>query len=459
METWDDVSDDLKEYLWDRTYSTISSDKENGLDSKKEILGRIFNNLSKPPKYTVVRINTLQCSIAEAKSSLQNYLEQEYPYGSGQSFNATGHPHIPDILLVSAVDVSSKPKECPNEVIVGCQCGTAVLRGAHVFAPGVIAAPIGMKRGDVVSVYSDVDGQCRKGLTKKFGGRKIFVGNGRAELARNEIFCVDTAPSGIAVSMTEPLYPLPSLNGYSSHCAFLQNLPSVVTSHALAPRPGETILDMCAAPGGKTTHIAQIMQDKGVIFALDKSKPKIDKIIRNIQNLNLTSIKPFLWDATKAICDVEGKKELDKPPFAAGTFDRILLDGPCSALGQRPQHSLIRKSRQELESFPIYQRKLLNTAVRLLKTGGTLVYSTCTIPSEENERQVAWALDKFPCLQLVKQDIHIGGFGLANCGLSEEQRRLVQRFDPLDIDKQCRPPTDCDTIGFFIAKFYKKETT
>lgn len=62
-------------------------------------------------------------------------------------------------------------------------------------------------------------------------------------------------------------------------------------------------------------------------------------------------------------------------------------------------------------------------------------------------------------LILYFQDIHIGGFGLANCGLTEEQRRLVQRFDPLDIDKQTRLTANCDTIGFFVAKFHKKKTT
>ena len=160
--------------------------------------------------------------------------------------------------------------------------------------------------------------------------------------------------------------------------------------------------------------------------------------------------------------DSENAQELVKPPFPPCSFDRILLDGPCSALGQRPRHSF-KKSRQELESFPVYQRKLLNAAVKLLKPGGTLVYSTCTITSEENERQVAWVLEKFPCLQLVKQNFHIGGFGLPFCGLTEEQRLLVQRFDPLDIDRgdyyEDKHPADCDTIGFFIAKFYKIETT
>ena len=141
-----DASEDLVEYLWAGTYSTINlleQDKERGFVSKKKILGKIFNNLSKPPLYTVVRINTLQTSIAEAKSSLQNHLTQECPNGSSQSFNVTEHPQIPDILLVSAKEVAAKPSERKDEVIVGCQCGTAVLRGAHVFAPGVLAASAG----------------------------------------------------------------------------------------------------------------------------------------------------------------------------------------------------------------------------------------------------------------------------------------------------------------------------
>ncbi|XP_020920484.1 putative methyltransferase NSUN6 isoform X4 [Sus scrofa] len=360
-----------------------------------------------------------------------------------------------------------KQQHC--EVIVGAQCGNSVLRGAHVYVPGIVSASKFMKGGDTVSVYSDIKGKCKKGA-KEFDGTKIFLGNGISELSRKEIFSGLPDLKGIGIRMTEPVYLSPSFDDVLPGYLFLQNLPSAVVTHVLDPQPGERILDLCAAPGGKTTHIAARMRDQGEVIALDKIANKVEKIKQNALLLGLNSIRAFCFDGTKALkldIDTEGE-----PPFLPESFDRILLDAPCSGMGQRPNMACT-WTLKEVTSYQPLQRKLFTVAVELLKPGGVLVYSTCTVTLAENEEQVAWALGTFPCLQLQRQDPQIGGAGMMGAGLTSEQLKQLQRFDPsvvpswdTDIDSLRDTRTEDmirlanqDCIGFFIAKFVKGKNT
>lgn len=150
----------------------------------------------------------------------------------------------------------------------------------------------------------------------------------------------------------------------------------------------------------------------------------------------------------------------DEPAqFEAESFDYVLLDGPCSAMGIRPRLSQ-RTSLRELQQAARYQRLMLKQGVHLVKVGGVFVYSTCTMNPAENEANVRWLLDRWPQMRLVQQSPRLGGAGLTGGTmvpglkgepemehwLSEEESLLVQRFDPT---------ADEDTIAFFIAKFVK----
>ncbi|XP_061292164.1 tRNA (cytosine(72)-C(5))-methyltransferase NSUN6 isoform X3 [Bos javanicus] len=362
-------------------------------------------------------------------------------------------------------------KQQPCEVIVGAQCGSAVLRGAHVYVPGIVSASKFMKGGDDVSVYSDIKGKCKKGA-KEFDGTKIFLGNGISELSRKEIFSGLPELKGVGVRMTEPVYLSPSFDNVLPSYLFLQNLPSAVVSHVLDPQPGEKILDLCAAPGGKTTHIAALMHDQGEVIALDKISKKVEKIKQNALLLGLNSIRAFCFDGTKAL-KLDMVKDTDgEPPFLPESFDRILLDAPCSGMGQRPNMACT-WTLKEVMSYQPLQRKLFTVAVELLKPGGVLVYSTCTVTLAENEEQVAWALEAFPGLQLQHQDPQVGGEGMLGAGLSPEQLKRLQRFDPSamrSLDRDIGSLRDAsiedlvwlankDCIGFFIAKFVKCKST
>lgn len=175
--------------------------------------------------------------------------------------------------------------------------------------------------------------------------------------------------SGIAIQITATRSRLPQLGNYSMPAGhvILQNLPSIICSLILDPRPGECVLDMCAAPGNKTTHLSVLMKNKGTLIALEKIQSKIGRLRGNCELCCCKNVSIFCFDSTKAVrSDEDGNDEdekfLQEPPYAQESFDRILLDSPCSALGQRPQ--LLNKiSLKELRSYVPLQRKLFTTVI------------------------------------------------------------------------------------------------
>ncbi|XP_027784479.2 tRNA (cytosine(72)-C(5))-methyltransferase NSUN6 isoform X2 [Marmota flaviventris] len=457
-----EVENYLKENFMNEEVLAVSSKQD-----AQEKLEALLNHLSHPPSFTSVRVNTHLASVQHVKSLLVDELKKL----NGLIVPVLQHPDLQDVLLIPVIGPRKNIKRQQCEAIVGAQCGNAVLRGAHVYIPGIMSASKFMKAGDVISVYSDIKGKCKKGA-KEFDGTKVFLGNGISELSRKEIFSGLPEMKGIGIRMTEPIYLSPSFDNVLPSYLFLQNLPSVVVTHVLNPQPGEKILDLCAAPGGKTTHIATLMHDQGEVIALDKISNKIEKIKQNASLFGLNSIKAYCFDGTKALkLDMIENTE-GAPPFLPESFDRILLDAPCSGMGQRPNMACT-WTLKEVTSYQPLQRKLFSVAVQLLKPGGVLVYSTCTITLAENEEQVAWALTTFPCLQLQPQEPQIGGEGMVGAGLSFEQLKQLQRFDPSVVPLQ---DTDIDSlrdariedmiwlankdcIGFFIAKFQKCKST
>lgn len=438
-----------------------------GKDEAERKFETLLKHLSHPPSFTTVRVNTHLASVQYVKNLL---LDELHKY-DGLSVPVLQHPDLWDVLLIPVIGPRKNIKKQPCEAVVGAQCGSAVLRGAHVYVPGILSASSFMKAGDSISVYSDIKGKCKKGA-KEFDGSKVFLGNGISELSRREIFSGLPELKGVGIRMTDPVYRSPSFDSVLPGYVFLQNLPSAVVTHVLDPQPGEKILDLCAAPGGKTTHIAALMRDEGKVIALDKISNKVEKIKQNASLLGLNSIRAFCFDGTKALKHDMVKDTEGEPPFLPESFDRILLDAPCSGLGQRPNMACT-WTLKEVTSYQPLQRKLFTVAVQLLKPGGVLVYSTCTVTLAENEEQVAWALAKFPCLQLQPQKPQLGGAGMMGAGLSPEHLKLLQRFDPsavplqeADLESLREASHDNlielankDCIGFFIAKFLKCEST
>jgi len=158
----------------------------------------------------------------------------------------------------------------------------------------------------------------------------------------------------------------------------VQDESSMLPVIVLAPQPGETVLDACSAPGGKATHMAQLMQNKGTVIARDVHEHKLKLIDSAADRLGINIVKSELHDA--AIPD---------PPHEKA-FDRILLDAPCTGLGiirRKPDIKWARETKG-IESITKLQKTLIQTVSEALKPGGVLVYSTCTVLPEENEEIV-----------------------------------------------------------------------
>ena len=161
--------------------------------------------------------------------------------------------------------------------------------------------------------------------------------------------------------------------------AYVQNRASMLPAVVLAPEAGETVLDMCAAPGSKTTQIGAMMGNTGRVVCWDLYPHKVKLLAENAKRLGLANVFPSVHDATK----IEGNN--------IAAFNRVLLDAPCSGLGVLGRKIEIRWRRKEndLAAFPPLQEKLLDAAAKAVKPGGILVYSTCTLERAENEEQVA----------------------------------------------------------------------
>lgn len=198
----------------------------------------------------------------------------------------------------------------------------------------------------------------------------------------------------------------------------IQDQASIKVSEVLNPDKNSKILDLCAAPGSKSSHLAQISEDKSLIISNDISKEKLGKIKENFDRMGLKNYEITNYDACETIEDFVGK------------FDYILVDAPCSGLGvikRKPEIKLFR-SLEEIKSLANIQKQILNNSLQYLKNGGFLVYSTCTLGNLENQDVIKDFMSKNPSVNLIN--------------IGDENY--------LDI-----LPYEYESDGFFMAKFTK----
>lgn len=501
----------------------------------KEHFGCMAAALLRPPLGFCLRINPLRTTPESVVDRLPAALARE---DAAMLATAGTQPHtlpdVPGVVLVPGSGPHTIDYSCTGgkEVVVSRKAGEAVMRGAQPFVPGCLAASAGLEAGDMVAVTVALEppgcdtADITRGTTLGTGAavtdqpdrRRLHIGLGRAMMSRGELF---SGRRGVGVQMVQRVFANPSCNGVLPGEVMLQNLCSVVAAQALSPAPGSRVLDMCAAPGGKTTALAQLMGNTGTIIALERSASKVPQIRAIAQEYGLTCIQAHRMDSTKAVlqsiaevhskaaaacsgaagaspaapsgcsqcsgggnvgahaasweagaaaacaaaggcvaeavtcrCRCSGNgaaapapasapenerqrarrhrklaavraRGLQPPPSMLGepleaavrgfppeSFDAILLDGPCSGLGLRPR-LVHRIPLHELAQAAQQQRRLIDVAAALLRPGGHLVYSTCTINPGENEANVRYALDTHPSLELVPHEPYIGGPGLA----------------------------------------------
>lgn len=200
-----------------------------------------------------------------------------------------------------------------------------------------------------------------------------------------------------AIRLHEP-GPLRDLPGYAEGWFSVQDESALRVASALAPQPGETVLDLCAAPGGKTTHLAELMRNSGRIIACDVDARRLRTVAELAQRLGLTIVETCLISA-------------DGAGLPAGPFDCVLADVPCSntgVLGKRPE-ARWRLRPNDLRHLTMLQTRLLRLARKHVRPGGAMVYSTCSIEPEENHQVVEAMLRESLDLRLEAEEDAVPG--------------------------------------------------
>ncbi|WP_017727257.1 16S rRNA (cytosine(967)-C(5))-methyltransferase RsmB [Halalkalibacterium ligniniphilum] len=224
-------------------------------------------------------------------------------------------------------------------------------------------------------------------------------------------------------------------NAFQEGLITIQDESSMLVARAVNPAPGMAVLDACAAPGGKTTHIAERMGDNGLVISLDLHEHKVKLIQEQVDRLQLTNVEAHSMDARKA-----------QEKWEPETFDRILVDAPCTGFGviRRKPDIKWTKTEKDIAAIHKIQTDILEAVAPLLKQGGTLIYSTCTIDKEENEQTVRSFLNQHPSF-LVDPTL----FDRLPSKVKEKGRGQEGMVTIL--------PHDFGTDGFFIASMVKQK--
>lgn len=218
---------------------------------------------------------------------------------------------------------------------------------------------------------------------------------------------------------------------------YVQEAASMIPALVLDPKPGEVVLDMCAAPGSKTTQLGELMKNKGVLVANDIKGDRLAALGINIQRVGMINTI-----ATQA----RGQY------FSEFKFDKILVDAPCSGTGtiSKSLKTIKMWNPNMVKRLSMTQKSLITNAFQNLKAGGTMVYSTCTLEPEEDEEVIDYLLKKFSNAKLEKIDLDI------------KRSEPVLGFEGKVYDKSIEKclriwPQDNNTEGFFVAKIRKLE--
>ena len=238
--------------------------------------------------------------------------------------------------------------------------------------------------------------------------------------------------------------PIGATPEYLAGHYMLQGASSMMPVLALAPQHGETVLDMCAAPGGKTTYIAALMKNTGMVYANDANEARVKAVVGNLHRMGVTN----------AVISCTDGREM--PKIRPAGFDRVLLDAPCSGTGVIAKDPAVKTSKDEkdIQRCAQLQRQLLLAAIDSVnaksKTGGYVTYSTCSILMEENEAVIEYALSKRN-VKIVPTGLTVGKEGFA--------KFKAKRFHPSMTHTRRFYPHTHNMDGFFVAKLKKFSNT
>ncbi|MGC9514268.1 NOL1/NOP2/sun family putative RNA methylase [Methanocrinis sp.] len=240
-------------------------------------------------------------------------------------------------------------------------------------------------------------------------------------------------PFGLRLEVEKPGNLIENLMGH----IHVQEEISMVSPVVLDPRPEERVVDLCAAPGSKTTQMASMMENRGLLVANDPANSRIASLRSNCERAGAINVVVTRHDGRR---------------FPSTKFDRVLVDAPCTGQGMARKDITVldRWSLKRSLGLQRLQRSLLRRGTELVKPGGTVVYSTCTFAPEENEAVVSWVADRAPQISL--EEVSVPGLqgspGLAEWGGSDfgdEMEKCARYY-----------PHQNDTGGFFVAKLIKE---
>ncbi len=376
----------------------------------KPNLEALAKALARPPTPFVVRANPFRCSRSSLVKRFHRF--QAKPVNWLSTPHAVGLPWAgPNNLLI--------PPDS-KEVVADAFAAESVMVGSHLYTPGVLHTPK-LKYNEKVVIVDPQGVAVALGMVKRDGGTEGF--------SKKE--------KGIFVVTTASLFTLPPLQAlpeYSKNLFFSQSLPSMIAAQfaVVGAVKGDLILDLCAAPGGKTTYMAQLAP-RAQFIAVDRSQNRLESLRNHVSSLHLDNIQVFPMTISSFVRTHSSLK-----------VSRILLDPPCSALGLRPKLAC-RVTGKNVAALAKYQLNLTRTALSLLQSGGHLIYSTCTITPAENEDIINSIVETetlqpptpLPVSNLKNSTVEVI--------MNQNPEGFYFRFDPVQHD----------TPGYFIAMLKK----
>lgn len=367
-----------------------------------EDASQVIRALSSPGSWYTVRINTLKSSVYNAEK-----------YFEAMGFEIKVLTEL-DVVLIKVLGPFEIP-ELKKKIIVDKLTAESVMVGANVYAPGVKTAD-SFEKGDLITITDP---------------RGTPVAVGRAMINSRDLRVLERGLVAETLKSVYKMPPIRSLDAYLRGEIYPQSLPSVLAVRALDPKGGELIVDLTASPGGKLTYASQLMNNRGLIIGIDRSLYKVKTLDENIRRLGVKNSKTLCLDSRYADLEL---REL------RGNVDAVIVDPPCSAMGVRPKlyDTLTEKNIKDLSE---YQKQFIRAGFNLLKKGGRMLYSVCTMSADECEHNINYAIEGLG-MQPIEVPRSIGDKGVDR--FSRYANKVV-RFHP----------HIHDTPGFFYAVLVK----
>lgn len=366
-------------------------------------LCRFLEAVHRPSRRLYIRVNTLRVDPSELLDRLRSRGLEVY------------RDELFDEALYFVVEGPFRIDEEGPVVVADKEAAESVMMGANLYAPGLLSCDPSIRRGSEVVIKAPSG---------------VVVARGIARMSCSE---ARRRGRGLFVEVLQSLYRAPKLRElpeYQQGLFYPQSLPAIATTRVLDPAPGEVVVDMCAAPGGKTGHVVELSRGLAKVVAVDHSRRKVRRLREELARLGHLRYVEVVEGDSRYI-------HLDMPGLRA---DKVLVDPPCTALGVRPK-VYDEKTWRDLVNAAAYQEQFVRAAAKILKRGGVLVYSTCTVTHVENELLIERAA-LGECLEPVDTGLPRPW----SQGSTGSYRGMYTRFHP----------HIHDTPGYFIARLVKK---